>query len=197
MAQKTRATEAEIAAAAADLVSASLDALITTALDPENSYGTAMFFAVHRVVRNRGEDAEDAFTRGLVEARIRRRNDEINAARPEGSLLHFDADSVPVVGMGATVHSWSDRRAYTVVEVVNDRTIVVQEDKAVRLDTNGMSEIQTYAYYPNAEAPKRTFTRRTYKSIRGPIIGWREKGQGKGSSALTLGHRNKYHDYSF
>ena len=54
----------------------------------------------------------------------------------------------PVVGMGATMCSWSDRTAATIV-AVTPKTITVKCDKATRTDKNGMSDCQTYSYTPD------------------------------------------------
>lgn len=40
------------------------------------------------------------------------------------------AGSQPVVGMGATRLDWSDKTPFTVVEVVNPKTVRVRQDKA-------------------------------------------------------------------
>jgi hypothetical protein len=60
--------------------------------------------------------------------------------------------------MGATEICWSDRHAYTITEVINDKKIVVQQDKATRTDTNGMSDAQSYAFSPDPNGSKRTLT---------------------------------------
>jgi hypothetical protein len=96
----------------------------------------------------------------------------------------------PEVGMGATVCSYTDRKAYTVVEVWH-ALVVVQEDRAIRTDTNGMSECQSYRYEANPEGVKLTFTLRRDGR-------WVLKGESlKGGAVLNLGDRNAYHDYSF
>lgn len=66
---------------------------------------------------------------------------------------------VPVVGEGATLLGASDRHAGTVVELVKNKAGQItgfywQEDDAERIDANGMSETQEYAYtrMPNAHA---------------------------------------------
>ena len=58
-------------------------------------------------------------------------------------------EPAPYVGMGATLLSWSDRHAGTIVETFTKNGslyIKVQEDKAIRVDKNGMSESQSYEY---------------------------------------------------
>ena len=91
----------------------------------------------------------------------------------------------PKVGDGATVLAWTDRHAATIIKVT-PATVTVQYDRAVRLDNNGMSECQSYRYERNPEGIVRVF-RKTKR-------GWRETG---GGSALRIGERLAYHDYSF
>lgn len=91
----------------------------------------------------------------------------------------------PAIGMGATILCWTDRRAATIVKVEAD-CIHVQEDKAKRVDKNGMSESQQWQHEPDAEAPIRVF----FKTKKG----WREPKNGKG---LLIGKRDHYYDFSF
>lgn len=96
---------------------------------------------------------------------------------------------MPEVGMGATEILWSDRRAKTVVEVINFNKIVVRENEVECLD-----------YYAGnykildelSKMPSEIFTRR--KSGR-----WVEMGQPDkyGSVYLILGYRAHYIDPSF
>ena len=105
-------------------------------------------------------------------------------------LMSNSAQPEPKVGDGATVLSWSDRHAATVIEVTPNR-ITVQLDKAFRLDKNGMSECQAYEYYPNPDGEIIEF----FKNKHGA---WRERFKGgKSGYGLLLGHRQAYHDYSF
>ena len=90
----------------------------------------------------------------------------------------------PAVGMGATILMWTDRRAATIVKVTPCQ-VHIQEDKATRADSNGMSESQNYDYTPDPQAPVVIL-----RKVKG---GWREKG----GSRLSIGHRRAYHDYSF
>lgn len=97
----------------------------------------------------------------------------------------------PVVGMGATICMWSDRRAATIVKVLTPTTIVIQQDEAIRSDTNGMSESQEYHYKRWPTAPHDTYTRRKNGS-------WVRKGEPmKNGQRISLGHRSHYHDFSF
>ena len=106
-------------------------------------------------------------------------------------MMEGSTPPVPVVGMGVTRTMYSDRQAWTVVQVINDRKIVVQEDNAKRIDKNGMSELQEYEYTPNPNGRRETLTFR--KNGR-----WISKGQSlKGGDGWALGFRRAYHDYSF
>jgi hypothetical protein len=101
-------------------------------------------------------------------------------------LMANSKPRTPQVGDGATLLSWTDRHPATVVWVSpSGKTIHVQEDDAVRSDDNGMSEVQSYTFTPNPNAAKKV-ARLTPK-------GWKIL---KGSRVL-IGHREKYHDYSF
>jgi hypothetical protein len=101
-------------------------------------------------------------------------------------LMSGGGQPAPAVGMAATVLYWSDRHAATVIKVTA-KTVTVQEDKAVRTDQNGMSEVQQYDYSPDPEG--RVLTFRLNK--KGAYVN-RKSGRG-----LLLGVRRHYHDYSF
>jgi hypothetical protein len=96
----------------------------------------------------------------------------------------------PEVGMGATKLCYTDRHAYTIVEVLNKKTIVVQQDKAVRIDNNGMSDSQSYRYDPNPEASREIITLR--KNGR-----WVKRGDSMDGQVFAIGIRQEYHDFSF
>lgn len=94
------------------------------------------------------------------------------------------------VGDGATFSIGSDRYPYTVVEVVNDRKVIVQRDDYRRTDKNGFSESQTNEYTPNLEARRQVITKRKNG-------GWYEQGQAIGSGRFSLGVRRAYQDPCF
>ena len=94
----------------------------------------------------------------------------------------------PEIGMGATLLGYTDRFPYTVIEVSkNGKRCKVQEDSAVRLDDNGVSESQHYDYIPNPEGEIIAISRRKNGA-------WIEVG---GGARFHVGSRRKYHDYSF
>ena len=96
----------------------------------------------------------------------------------------------PEVGMGATKLNYTDRDAYTIVEVMPSRKrFVMVQDVATRVDTNGMSEAQQYTFTPGEDREDaRVLVTLTKK-------GWRVGGM-RGSKVL-VGVRATYYDYSF
>ncbi len=71
--------------------------------------------------------------------------------RDTGSLTNWmlagGLSGGPVVGEGATEFHWTDRTAYTVTEVSADgKRCRIVADKAIRSDSNGMSDAQSYTY---------------------------------------------------
>ncbi len=106
---------------------------------------------------------------------------------------------VPTVGMGATILSWTDRHAGTIVEVIkNGQYIAVIEDDAKRIDKNGMSEMQEYEYTARLDGHKQWFKQekdgRWVGVSRNPDTRRFKK---NGVGGLRIGVRDSYHDYSF
>lgn len=96
--------------------------------------------------------------------------------------------NIPTVGMGATIHVGSDSYPATVIQVTrNGKRVVIQEDIATRIDSNGMSESQDYKYEPNPQGEIHIVTLR--KDGR-----YRETG---GKTPVSIGFRRKYYDFSF
>lgn len=114
--------------------------------------------------------------------------------RTTGSLMNLlDSrmkSAEPAVGMGATLLMWTDRKAGTIVEVSkNGKEVVFQEDKAIRVDSYGMSDCQEYRYEPDPGAAKVRYSLRKDGS-------WYAVGSKRGCP-LMLGKRDAYYDYSF
>ena len=100
---------------------------------------------------------------------------------------HATGMPIPKVGDGATIIMWSDRKAATIVRVSpSGKSVWIQQDHAKRVDPNGMSECQEYAYTPNPDAPEREYRLRNGR--------WKQVG---GSHGLLIGERREYHDFSF
>ena len=112
-----------------------------------------------------------------------------------GSLINHLMDNslppAPEVGMGATECCWSDRHPYTIITVVNTRKIIVQADKAIRTDKNGMSEDQVYEYKPDLNGS--TYVLTLHKN--GKWI--RMHDSMNDGNPFSLGHRSEYRDFSF
>lgn len=104
--------------------------------------------------------------------------------------------SVPEPGMGCTVIHYSDRTACTVESIGRNKKGVVtevhvREDRATRIDSNGMSECQSYSYSPDPEGRVYIFTLRRNGR-------WAQLGSpAKGGIGILFGGRRHYHDYSF
>ena len=93
----------------------------------------------------------------------------------------------PVPGMGATCIMYSDRRAYTVVEVKSPSVIVVQQDTAQIVEGGIFSEHQVYTFSANAQAVREVLRRNKYGQ-------WKRQG---GSTKFLVGRRMEYRDPSF
>lgn len=94
----------------------------------------------------------------------------------------------PVVGMGATIIHWTDRTPATIIDVsMSGKKILLQEDCSIRIDSNGMSEDQSYSYE---------------RDINGVIYSASLRKDGKykitgTNTVIAIGNRRKYYDYSF
>ena len=93
---------------------------------------------------------------------------------------------IPEVGMGATKLWWSDRTPYTIIRIVSEKCIVIQEDLYRRIDHNGMSEDQTWEMGSNPTGI--TVSIRKHKDG-----AWYDANGGK----YLIGKREVYYDYSF
>ena len=116
-----------------------------------------------------------------------------------GSLMNHvfsGYNDEPAVGMGATILMWSDRSPATIIEV-NHSYIVIQEDRAERVDGNGMSESQSYEYSPDPEGAKRIYRKMKNGRWQEHYINPETKRLVKAGGYLSIGEREKYYDYSF
>lgn len=94
----------------------------------------------------------------------------------------------PTVGMGVTIQRWSDRSAGTIIQVSHsDKRIVIQEDKTIRTDQNGMSELQSYSYERDPNGAIHIATLRKDGRFR----------ISKSKQLVALDVRNKFYDFSF
>jgi len=98
----------------------------------------------------------------------------------------------PDLGLGVTMYGWSDRHSGTIVYVSDNlKEIIVQADRAVRTDNNGMSECQQYKFFRALSDGGSRYTLR--KNGRWILAGTDlHNGQ-----AISLGSRDEYYDFSF
>jgi hypothetical protein len=97
----------------------------------------------------------------------------------------------PEVGMGATVLMWTDRKAATITQVSKSgKRIAIQQDKAVRVDGNGMSECQEYRFERDESRSIEWFSMRK----NGAFV---RCGDSANGTQIRIGERDEYHDYSF
>lgn len=71
------------------------------------------------------------------------------------------------VGEYATEYMWSDRHAYEITKVVDDKHFFIRRLKAIRVDKNGMSESQKYRYEqdPKAYEQEIEITKKGFKRV--------------------------------
>lgn len=109
----------------------------------------------------------------------------------------------PIVGMGCTLLGWTDRNAGTIIEVsktANGKSVLlkVQEDRAVLISGDLMSEGQEYEYTPNPKARVYLFRQSGdgmwHEVVVNEDTGRLNKTSGKG---LIIGERDSYRDPSF
>lgn len=94
----------------------------------------------------------------------------------------------PEIGMGATVHSFSDSHPATIIRIsASLNQIVLQEDKSIRTDNNGLSDCQSYDYESDTNGILYFATLRKDGKYR--VTGSKR--------LVSLGIRRKHHDYSF
>lgn len=90
----------------------------------------------------------------------------------------------PEIGMGATKLLYSDRVPFTIIEIPKKDVILIQQDKAIRTDKNGLSESQTYEFKTDPEGLILKVTKKRGR--------WISDG-----SVILLGIRMSYRDPHF
>jgi hypothetical protein len=104
----------------------------------------------------------------------------------------------PEIGMGVTFFDWTDRHAGTIVDILPKGIIVVQKDKAIRTDKNGMSESQEYRYEPQPTATPQYYRKnKTGRWERGRFNEETGRWNSIKGEFLGVGYRDAYHDFSF
>lgn len=115
-----------------------------------------------------------------------------------GSLVNHiysqTQQTLPRVGDGATILSWTDRHAGTVIDVhPTTDTIVVQEDTAKVISGSVMDGSAVYEYQRNPNGATYTFKPVSRGKAKGLI---REGGRKDGRSVI-FGRRDQHRDPSF
>lgn len=117
------------------------------------------------------------------------------------SESNFVGAPVPVVGMGVTFISYSDRDPGTIRKVdPKGNRFWVTPDLHQRTDDNGMSECQEYAYSVRDDIPEENWMLVTWKKARKSHDN--PKGEGgrwltANGQSIVIGRREKYYDFSF
>lgn len=107
----------------------------------------------------------------------------------------------PVVGMGATMLLWTDRRAGTItnVQTVRGKTIVtVQTDHSTVVAGSSHDGSAEYSYAPNPRGSEHSFRREDDGRWQHVVISNTSGRWGKASGrGLRIGERDEYCDPSF
>lgn len=107
------------------------------------------------------------------------------------TIIDAHKNAEPIIGMGVTEMCYSDRHAYTIISIISHREIIIQHDKAERLDPKGMADCQHYEYSRDKTGEMVTITKRNDNK-------WYTKGKPmRYSNRFIIGIRDKYHDFSF
>ncbi len=101
------------------------------------------------------------------------------------SIERRNRDATPKAGGAATIFFGTDRYAATIVRATKCM-VVAREDISIRVDGSGASGVQKYRHKRDRNGIVRKF-RKTKN-------GWRYKGL-DGVMYLTVGERDRYHDY--
>lgn len=98
--------------------------------------------------------------------------------------------AAPEVGMGATILMWTDRHAATIREVSKSgKRVGIVRDVATRIDKDGMSDAQEYAFTPGGGGI-------IYYTLR-KNGAWVRQGDSIKGERLAIGARSEFHDFSF
>lgn len=113
--------------------------------------------------------------------------------------IHGTANRAPVVGEGATICYARDRHAATIIAYDDVKKIItVRQDKATRIDNNGMSDMQGYTYEPNEKGSEYMFKLKSGKWVE--MLKNEQSGrlnQVKGGCGIIIGIRDEFYDFTF
>ena len=93
------------------------------------------------------------------------------------------------IGMGATELMYTDRHAYEVIAIKDNRHVTVRKLDARRTDYHGISECQEYEYTSNQNNP-------TAELFKTKQARWVERIGRRYGSTFVLGFAEEYYDYT-
>lgn len=108
-------------------------------------------------------------------------------------LMERSGARTPKVGMGVTQCLWSDRHAWEVIAVKDERHVTVRQLTAKRIDKNGMSECQEYEFTSDEKNP----TYNLYKTKKGKWVIRVGRNGVDSSYGWCFGTASEYYDPSF
>jgi hypothetical protein len=118
-----------------------------------------------------------------------------NCGSLQNEIFSNSQSNTPEVGMGATQIRYTDRRAYTVIEIVSAKEVVVQRDKAIRTDVLGWVDYKTFQIEQDPKGHTRTLVLK--KSKKHPNGKWVVKGDPINGERYIIGMREEYFDPNF
>lgn len=105
----------------------------------------------------------------------------------QNRLLEMTKSQTPVIGMGATEIYYSDRRAWEVIEVMDERHIAVRRLKA-NLEGDYLEQNYTYEQDPNGHIAYLFLTKGGT---------WKERIGRKYGNIFYIGRADEYEDPNF
>lgn len=103
------------------------------------------------------------------------------------------------VGTGVTEYLWSDRHAYEVTKVIDQKHVFIRRMETERIDNNGMSDVQDYKYTsnPKYEEKELIYKYNHWYEVYRWIDDTGKKRHKSEKINVSFGVMNEYYDYSF
>lgn len=108
-------------------------------------------------------------------------------------IMEHSKGETPTVGMGVTQCLWSDRVPWEIIEVQDDRHLLIRRLGHRRIDDNGFSECQEYEYFQVEDAP----VYRLFKDKNGRWVQRVGRNGVDRSSGWYVGKAEYYYDFTF
>lgn len=101
------------------------------------------------------------------------------------------------LGTGGSTCCWTDRHAVTLVKIVSEKEVIVQEANAKIVSGSTQDGSAAYEFSPNLEGGLTTYTKRR-PTRRNNNWKWVRKGESvNGGTRLALGEYDEYYDPHF